>query len=125
MNDALSVILCHRHKQWFCNMHPRGQGSSHAVQHIVDSGCNAIAVHNDNMLGNVSFECYHCGSRNVFQLGFIPRRDDQTNLILYCRQPCLDKVDAANYDLRNWMPLISNRAFVAWLARSTSDEMVR
>ena len=34
-----------------------------------------------------NWQCYNCGTRNIFNLGFIPARSDAM-VILLCRQPC-------------------------------------
>ena len=33
-------------------------------------------------------ECYNCGCRNVFLLGFIPAKNESV-VVLLCRDPCL------------------------------------
>ncbi|KAI8455720.1 RNA helicase-domain-containing protein [Phakopsora pachyrhizi] len=49
---------------------------SHIVNHLVR------AKHKET-----TPECYNCGSKNVFTLGFIPAKSD-TVVVLLCRQPC-------------------------------------
>jgi hypothetical protein len=39
-------------------------------------------------LGETTLECYNCGCRNVFLLGFIPAKSDSV-VVLLCREPCL------------------------------------
>ena len=38
-------------------------------------------------IGETVLECYSCGVRNVFVLGFIPAKADSV-VVLLCRQPC-------------------------------------
>ena len=51
----------------------------------------SIRSHYDNpksKLGDVALECYNCGNRNAFLLGFVPAKTEQTVMLL-CREPCL------------------------------------
>jgi regulator of nonsense transcripts 1 len=43
-------------------------------------------------------ECYNCGCRNVFLLGFIPAKADSV-VVLLCRQPC---ATLSNLKDMNW-----------------------
>jgi regulator of nonsense transcripts 1 len=56
-------------------------------------------LHRDGPLGETVLECYSCGVRNVFVLGFIPAKADSV-VVLLCRQPC-----AAQSSLKdmNWL----------------------
>ena len=41
-------------------------------------GCaRQVALHRDSPLGETVLECYNCGERNVFMLGFIPAKQEQ------------------------------------------------
>lgn len=44
-------------------------------------------MHKDGPLGETVLECYACGMRNAFVLGFIPAKADSV-VVLLCRQPC-------------------------------------
>lgn len=46
-----------------------------------------VTLHKDGPLGETILECYSCGVRNVFVLGFIPAKADSV-VVLLCRQPC-------------------------------------
>ena len=46
-----------------------------------------VTLHKDGPLGETVLECYSCGVRNVFVLGFIPAKADSV-VVLLCRQPC-------------------------------------
>ena len=37
-----------------------------------------VALHKDSPLGDAVLECYNSGSRNVFGLGFVPLKDENT-----------------------------------------------
>ena len=60
-----------------------------------------VSLHRDGPLGETLLECYNCGCKNVFLLGFIPAKADSV-VVLLCRQPCAAssnlKVRADNAD---------------------------
>lgn len=68
-------------------------------------------------------ECYNCGTKNVFLLGFIPAKSD-TVVVLLCRQPCASMPSSKdmNWDVSRWQPLIEDRSFLAWLVSAPSDQ---
>ncbi len=61
--------------------------SSHIVNHLVRARCKEVTLHKDGPLGETQLECYNCGCRNAFLLGFIPAKADSV-VVLLCRQPC-------------------------------------
>jgi hypothetical protein len=60
---------------------------SHIVNHLVRARCKDVTLHKDGPLGETQLECYNCGCRNAFLLGFIPAKADSV-VVLLCRQPC-------------------------------------
>lgn len=60
---------------------------SHIVNHLVRARCKEVTLHKDGPLGETQLECYNCGCRNAFLLGFIPAKADSV-VVLLCRQPC-------------------------------------
>lgn len=120
--DPGCVAQCTQCKRWFCN----GRGNmpgSHIVSHLVRAKHKEITLHKDGPLGETLLECYMCGSRNIFNLGFIPAKADSTVMLL-CRQPCAsqtDAIDELNCDPEEWKPLISDRCFLVWLLRSPDE----
>merc|ERR1719335_1967824 len=62
-------------------------------------------------------ECYNCGQRNVFLLGFIAAKSDSV-VVLLCRV-CLSNnaLKDSNWDLGQWQPLIEDRQFLPWLLK--------
>jgi len=104
-------------KKWFCNA--RGQSSaSHIVSHLVRARHKEVGLHKDGPLGETLLECYNCGTRNVFMLGFIPARGESV-VVLLCREPCLNAhgLKEMNWDLNTWQPLIDDRCFLPWLVK--------
>lgn len=79
-------------------------------------------LHSQSTLGETTLECYNCGTKNVFILGFIPAKSD-TVVVLLCRQPCgsMPSNKDMNWDLSRWQPLIEDRSFLPWLVAVPSD----
>ncbi|KAF7639132.1 hypothetical protein Mgra_00001367 [Meloidogyne graminicola] len=108
LSDPSSVGQCTVCGKWFCN----GKGNtagSHIINHLVRAQHKEVALHKDGPLGETQLECYHCGSRNIFLLGFIPSKTDSVVVIL-CRQPCAQQntLKNANWSAEDWKPLIHN-----------------
>lgn len=68
-------------------------------------------------------ECYNCGCKNVFLLGFIPAKADSV-VVLLCREPCLQNgaLKDMGWDLTQWSPLIEDRSFLQWLVKIPSEK---
>ena len=79
-------VMCNKTKRWFCNGRGNTSGS-HIVNHLVRAKHKEVTLHKDGPLGETVLECYSCGTRNVFVLGFIPAKADSV-VVLLCRQPC-------------------------------------
>ena len=113
------MVMCNLCKKWFCNGKGNTSGS-HILNHLVrakhkvichnnriicDDFLNyflylqEVSLHRDGPLGETVIECYSCGVRNVFVLGFVPATANSVVVIL-CRQPC-----AAQSSLKdkNWL----------------------
>ena len=69
-----------------------------------------VTLHKDGPLGETVLECYSCGAKNVFILGFIPAKADSV-VVLLCRQPCAaqNSLKDMNWEQDQWKPLISDR----------------
>ncbi|KAJ1392469.1 RNA helicase-domain-containing protein, partial [Ochromonadaceae sp. CCMP2298] len=120
--DQACVVKCVESGKWFCN--GRGNTSaSHIIQHLVRSRNKSVCLHPDSPLGETTVECYNCGTRNAFLMGFIPAKNDSV-VVLLCREPCLSNgaLKDMDWDLKQWMPLIEDRAFLPWLVRVPSEK---
>lgn len=82
-----------------------------------------ISLHPESPLGETVLECYSCGSKNVFLLGFIPAKGDSV-VVLLCREPCLSMgaLKDMGWDLTQWTPLIEDKSFLGWLVRAPSEK---
>ena len=78
----------------------------------------------DGPLGETILECYNCGCRNVFLLGFIPAKADSV-VVLLCRQPCAAQTSLKdmNWDQSQWQPLINDRSFLPWLVKIPTEQV--
>ncbi|KAL7744743.1 hypothetical protein ACLKA6_007049 [Drosophila palustris] len=122
IHDPATVVMCNNCKKWFCN----GRGStsgSHIINHLVRAKHREVTLHGDGPLGETILECYSCGVRNVFVLGFIPAKADSV-VVLLCRQPCAaqNSLKDMNWDQEQWKPLIADRCFLPWLVKQPSEQ---
>eukprot|EP00095_Tigriopus_kingsejongensis_P011513 maker-scaffold33_size549341-snap-gene-0.19 protein:Tk11513 transcript:maker-scaffold33_size549341-snap-gene-0.19-mRNA-1 annotation:"regulator of nonsense transcripts" len=121
IHDPSSVVLCAICQKWFCNGRGNTSGS-HIVNHLVRAKHKEVILHKDGPLGETVLECYSCGTRNVFVLGFIPAKADSV-VILLCRHPCASQnaLKDMNWEQEQWRPLIHDRSFLSWLVKVPSD----
>lgn len=111
----------YRGGQWLCNA--RGNTSaSHIINHLVRSKHKEVTLHAESPMGETVLECYSCGSRNVFLLGFIAAKADSV-VVLLCRDPCASSSGLKDntWDLSQWCPLIKDRSFLPWLVKVPSE----
>ncbi|KAG9018942.1 hypothetical protein FRB90_008136 [Tulasnella sp. 427] len=119
IHSPASVVKCTVCNKWFCNS--RGNTSaSHIVNHLVRAKHKEVILHADSPLGETAPECYNCGSKNVFMLGFIPAKSD-TVVVLLCRQPCAAISKDISWNASLWAPLIDDRSFLSWLVPPPSE----
>ncbi|KAK0482608.1 RNA helicase-domain-containing protein [Armillaria novae-zelandiae] len=119
IHSPASVVKCLICSKWFCNS--RGNTSaSHIVNHLVRAKHKEVILHAESPLGETTPECYNCGSKNVFMLGFIPAKSD-TVVVLLCRQPCAAISKDIQWNAALWAPLIDDRSFLSWLVKPPSE----
>lgn len=78
-----------------------------------------MSLHPESTLGDSALECYTCGCKNVFQLGFVPADADGV-VVLICRDVCLHAAstrDSNQWQIDQWQPLVENKSLLSWLAR--------
>lgn len=122
IHNPCSVIKCNTCNKWFCNA-KTSSSSSHIVTHLIMSRHNQVSLHEESDLGDTTLECYNCGNKNVFMLGFVSAKQESVVVIL-CRLPCARSKDI-NWDTSQWQALIDNRQFLSWLAPSpTEDDLI-
>ncbi|KAI0546037.1 P-loop containing nucleoside triphosphate hydrolase protein [Xylaria curta] len=121
IHSPSSVVKCLACNKWFCSA--RGNASSsHIVNHLVRARHKEVQLHPQSALGDTTLECYNCGTKNVFLLGFIPAKSD-TVVVLLCRQPCAATPSSKDmsWDISRWQPLIEDRTFLSWLVSAPTD----
>jgi len=126
LSNPNCVVKCTDTGKWFCN----GRGntsSSHIIHHMTRSRNKKVSLHPDSPLGDSVLECYCCGTKNVFMLGFISAKGDSV-VVLLCREPCLTNgaIKDMDWDVSQWMPLIEDKSFLSWLVNvPTEKEQLR
>ncbi|XP_064619137.1 regulator of nonsense transcripts 1-like isoform X2 [Lineus longissimus] len=115
IHDPACVVMCNSTKKWFCNGRGNTSGS-HIVNHLVRAKAKEVTLHKEGPLGETVLECYACGCKNIFLLGFIPAKADSVVMLL-CRQPCATRTGDMNWDSAQWQPLIQDRQLLAWLVK--------
>eukprot|EP00667_Euglena_gracilis_P001144 EG_transcript_1144 len=128
IHDPACVVRCNVSgcKKWFCNSRGRTSGS-HIINHLIRSKHKEVCLHPKSPLGETVLECYNCGSKNVFLLGFIPAKTESV-VVLLCREPCLhsNQLQDMDWDTSQWTPLIEDRRFLPWLVKvPTEQEQMR
>ncbi|KAJ2867485.1 ATP-dependent RNA helicase [Coemansia aciculifera] len=121
VHEENSVTKCLTCKRWFCNA--RGNtSSSHIIWHLVRAHHKEVQLHPGSQLGETTLECYNCGGRNVFSLGFIPAKSD-TVVVILCRG-CASAPSSKDvmWDATQWQPLIHERQLINWLVRVPSAQ---
>ncbi|QPG73800.1 ATP-dependent RNA helicase [Brettanomyces nanus] len=81
---------------------------------------NAVSLHPDSDLGDTALECYKCGNRNVFVLGFVAAKQESV-VVLLCRLPCAQTKNP-DWDTEHWQSLIEDRQFLPWVAKPPGEE---
>lgn len=121
--DAECVAKCNGCNKWFCNEQSSLSSGSHIVQHLVRSRHKEISLHPDSAVGDAVLECYNCGCRNIFLLGYVAAKAD-TVVVLLCRTPCAASGAGkeSGWEVEQWQPLISNRALLGWLVKTAAGE---
>lgn len=120
IDSPTCVIKCNTCNKWFCNS-KNGTSSSHIINHLVLSHHNVVSLHPDSDLGDTVLECYNCGCKNVFILGFVTAKSEAVVVIL-CRLPCA-QTKSVNWDTDQWQALIEDRQFLPWLAEVPDEEV--
>ncbi|KAM7189061.1 regulator of nonsense transcripts 1 [Rhypophila sp. PSN 637] len=121
IHNPCSVVKCLACNKWFCSARNNAV-SSHIVNHLVRARHKEVQLHPLSSLGDTVLECYNCGIKNVFLLGFIPAKSD-TVVVLLCRQPCAASTSTKDmsWDISRWQPLIEDRSFLNWLVTPPTD----
>lgn len=95
IHDPRAIVQCIKCNKWFCNGkgHQNDLYGSHMVWHLVKSNHKEVALHHESPLKDSPLECYLCGSKNMFLLGYISAKTEAC-IVLLCREPCLSQISA-------------------------------
>ncbi len=104
------------------HMHSSALSTGVFVQ--VKARVREVQLHRDSPLGDTLLECYSCGSRNTFALGFVPVKSENS-VVLLCRDhpASASGIKELNLDLTLWQPLIEDRAFMPWLVKQPTQQV--
>lgn len=119
ISNTSCVVKCEICNKWFCNG-KLGNKGSHIITHLVLSKHNKVSLHPEGDLGDSTLECYNCGTKNIFVLGFVSAKQENVVVIL-CRLPCSQQKDS-NWDTQQWQSLIEDRQLLSWIVKAPSDE---
>lgn len=109
IHNPKMVAQCEVTGKWFCNGHVT-KGGTCVIQHLVRGRYKEVRLHPQSPLGNTILECYHSGSRNIFSLGFVPVKGDDTIVLLARDTPatasCVKELDL---NMNLWESIIQVR----------------
>ena len=85
-NGSVMDVVTHQEGELYTGKHSVSliMYSSHIVNHLVRARCHEVTLHKEGPLGETILECYNCGCRNVFKLGFVPAKGESVVMLL-CR----------------------------------------
>jgi regulator of nonsense transcripts 1 len=115
VHNPTAILKCTACSRWFCNGRQGGSGA-HVVQHLVRSKHRELALHPDSLVGETALECYVCGNRNIFALGWVCGKEDPGLVVILCRVQCPHAAaKTGEWDPNTWKPLIEERAITSLL----------
>ena len=124
-SNPKTLSQCYECKQYFCNS-VMPEFGSHLIIHLVRAKHKTIKLHKESALGDIILECFFCGRRNIFALGFAPYRANKTNeLIICCRKfNCSSSETISTHELnpQEWEPLIKEKRIVDFILSSQPVE---
>uniref|UniRef100_A0A0N5CES7 DNA helicase n=1 Tax=Strongyloides papillosus TaxID=174720 RepID=A0A0N5CES7_STREA len=115
IHNVNQVLQCSTCEKWFCN----GKGittGAHILQHMIRAQHREINFHKEAELGDSVLECYQCGVKNIFLLGFVPAKNDNVIVVL-CRNCSSMATKSANWCADEWHCLIEERSLLPWIAK--------
>ena len=75
-------------------------------------------LHKESPLGEIALECFLTGTKNLFQLGFVPVKDD---LVVLLARDADAQASEHDWDLSKWAPLVQEKELVQWLVKKPSE----
>ena len=78
-------------------------------------------LHRESPLGEITLECFLSGAKNVFQLGFVPVKEDL--VVLLARDVGVEKTEY-DWDLSKWQPLVQELVELLAIHRRISSRAI-
>uniref|UniRef100_A0A8R1DME5 Upf1 domain-containing protein n=1 Tax=Caenorhabditis japonica TaxID=281687 RepID=A0A8R1DME5_CAEJA len=124
ISDPVCVAKCTVCNKWFCNS-SSGTSGSHIVHHMVRSQHREAFTHKDSPCGDTQLECFRCGSKNVFNLGYIPGKNAAV-VVIICRTPCAHKnfQNEGEFLPENWKSVIAEKQLLSWIVAVPDEEQI-
>lgn len=82
-------------------------------------------LHPESEHGETILECYVCGNKNCFLLGFVPiKNSEDSQVIIICRGNCLNlrEFNDLLWEIDEFTPLIEEKMIVNWLVRAPEEQ---
>ena len=114
--------------KWFCNGRLKDRLGSHIIIHLVKAKHKEISLHPEGSHGDTALECYVCGNKNIFILGFVPiQSSEESQVIIICRLPCLNSkgCNDLQWDINDWTPIVEEKMIVNWLVKPPAEQDMR
>jgi regulator of nonsense transcripts 1 len=112
------MVKCITSGKWFCNGRIESKASC-IINHLIRSKNHEVQLNRKSPMGEQVLECFVTGFRNVFNLGFISMKKENTVVLLsheiIVRQDLVSVLKDLNLNFRSWQPLIQDQQFVHWL----------
>lgn len=128
ITNPLKLVKCNEKdcQRWFCDGSNDEYSASHIVFHLTKSKHKEIFLNENSPIGEMVLECYSCGCKNIFLLGFLESREGDTGIIL-CREPCLSqcKIVEDKFEKVNWVPLIKDKKFLDWIIPKQNETEIK
>lgn len=86
VHNPMCVAKCNTCFKWFCNSRKYSE-SSHIVNHLAKSGHKQVSLHPASLFGDTVLECFNCGCKNIFLLGFVQSKDSTAICCVVSRAP--------------------------------------
>ena len=118
LHTPSAVAQCVATGKWFCNHKPPGLPAACIVYHLIKSKNNQVRLHQESPLGEITLECFLTGNKNVFQLGFVPVKED---LVVLLQRDIEVPESEYDWDTSKWAPLVQEKEIVSWLVSKPSE----
>lgn len=98
--------------------------------HLIKSSHREIKLHENSEHGDIMMECYICGTKTIFHLGFTQvdvKNDSEDNdsteteksVIIICREKCLNlrKYENLEWNIEDWNIIVEEKQLADWIVK--------